>query len=162
MQDSVEDMLESAAAGHSPHPRAGSMAGARSAAVADITAAEDIMAAEDITAPVLDSVSAFTRLTDMPLRPAIPPDSMMQTACGSIIRVALCRTDIKLDGRAALRCVVRLQMRNYHLVSGFARKGEVIFDAKEAIDRSCFRKLLDLRRVRRGGCGSSGAAASRG
>jgi len=67
-------------------------------AVAAITAAD----IADIMAPVSDSVSAFTRLTDMLLRSAIPPDSMTQTACGNTIRVALCRTDIKLDGQAAL------------------------------------------------------------
>src|ERR1700722_19398934 len=54
-----------------------------------------ITAAEDITAPALDSVSAFMRLTDMPLRSAIPRGSMMPTACGNTIRVAPCRTDIE-------------------------------------------------------------------
>ncbi len=62
-----------------------------------ITAAVDITAAVRILDPA--SVSAFTPLTDMPHRSAIPPDSMMNTASGSIIRVALCRTDIRLDGR---------------------------------------------------------------
>jgi hypothetical protein len=68
---------------HSPHPRVGTaLVGAPSAeaarfmAVADFTAAVDFTVAEDIMAPVLDSVWAFTRLTDMPLRSAIPPDSM--------------------------------------------------------------------------------------
>jgi hypothetical protein len=69
-----------------------SIAGMRMEAVAPITADEGI------TAPALDSVSAFTRLTDMgmPLRFAIPRDSMMQTACGNTIRVAPFRTDIKV------------------------------------------------------------------
>jgi hypothetical protein len=67
---------------------------ARFTAVAGITAATGITAAGDIMDPVSDSASAFTRLTAMPLRSAIPQDSMPQTACGNIIRVALCRTDI--------------------------------------------------------------------
>jgi hypothetical protein len=83
---------------HFPHPRVGSMAGAPLAEVALSTAVAGITAAEDIMARALDSVSAFTRLTDMRLRFAVPPDSMMQMACGDTIRVAPCRTDIKLAG----------------------------------------------------------------
>jgi hypothetical protein len=110
MEDSVADMVAGdtplphraaetpAEAVHSPHPRVGLMAGAPLAEAAHFTAVAGITAAEDIMAPVLDSVSAFTRLTDMPLRSAIPPDSTMPTACGNTIRVALCRTDIKLAG----------------------------------------------------------------
>jgi len=75
-----------------------SIAGMPMAVVVPITAVAGITAAEDIMAPVLDSVSAFTRLTDMPLRFAIPPGSMMHTACGATIRVARCRTDIELEG----------------------------------------------------------------
>jgi hypothetical protein len=67
-----------------------------------ITALADITAAEDIMVPALDSASAFTHLTDMPLQSAIRPDSTIQTAYGNIIRAALCRTDIKLDWRASL------------------------------------------------------------
>ena len=65
---------------------AGSMAAVaetgNSTAVADITVAGDIMAR------VLDSVSAVTRHTDMPLRYVIPPDSTTSTATGNTIPVA--------------------------------------------------------------------------
>jgi len=70
-----------------------------------VTSISTVIAASisgDTIAPVLDSVSAFTRLTDMPLRSAIPPDSMTSTATGNTIPVALCRTDTKLDGRPAV------------------------------------------------------------
>ncbi len=67
------------------------------AVAASITAAVGITEAERILDPA--SVSAFTRLTDMPHRSAIPLDSMINTASGSIIRVARCLTDIRLDGR---------------------------------------------------------------
>lgn len=67
------------------------------AVAVDITVAADITAVERISDPA--SVSAFTRLTDMPRRPAIPLDSMINTVSGSIIRVAPCLTDIKHDGR---------------------------------------------------------------
>jgi hypothetical protein len=119
MEDSVGAMVDSAGAMGSLRPSVGSMAGtplaeaALSTAtagiteVAGITAAEDITAVEDTTAPALDSVSAFTRLTDMRLRSAIPQDSTMQTACGNIIRVALYRTDIKVDGRVTLKFFCR-------------------------------------------------------
>lgn len=83
-----------------------SIAGAPMAAAAPITAVEGITVAEDIMGPALDSESAFTRLTDMPLRSAIPPDSMMRMACGNIIRAALCRTDIKTTRAAASVCCV--------------------------------------------------------
>jgi hypothetical protein len=63
--------------------------------IAGITAAVDITEAVRILDPA--SVSAFTPLTDMPRRSAIPLDSMMNTASGSIIRVALFLTDIRLD-----------------------------------------------------------------
>jgi hypothetical protein len=92
-EDSVGAAVDSAEAMHIAHPRVATMAGAASAEAQRFTAVADITAAEDIMAPVL--ASAFTRLTDMPLRSAIAPDSMMPTACGSTIRVALCRTDIK-------------------------------------------------------------------
>jgi hypothetical protein len=62
--------------------------------------------AEDITARALDSVSASMHLTDTPLRSVIPPDSMMPTACGNTLRVALCRTDIDLSWRTH-SCVPR-------------------------------------------------------
>ena len=77
-------------------------------AVVDITVVVDIMAAAgitvvvDIMAPVLDSVSAFTRLRICRSSRAIPPDSMTPMACGNIIRVALFPTDTKLDGRGGL------------------------------------------------------------
>ncbi len=80
-----------------------STAGKRTVAVvpmveaAPITVVVDITAVERILDPV--SVLAFTRLTDMPPRPAILLDSMINTASGSIIRVAPCLTDIKLDGQ---------------------------------------------------------------
>jgi hypothetical protein len=112
MEDSVADTVPrqdtplphraaetSAEAVHSPHPRVGLMADAPSPEAAHFTEVAGITAAEDIMALVSDSVSAFTPLTDMLLRSAIPPDSTMQTACGKPIRVALCRTDIKLDGK---------------------------------------------------------------
>jgi hypothetical protein len=72
-------------------------AAVRMVAIAGITAAVDITEAVRILDPA--SVSAFTPLTDMPRRSAIPLDSMMNTASGSIIRVALCLTDIRLGGR---------------------------------------------------------------
>lgn len=114
-------MLESAGGMHSPHPRVGSAAGAPLAEAARFTGVADITAAEDIMAPVLDSVSAFTRLTDMPLRSAVPPDSMMQMACGNTIRVALCRTDIKLDGRAAATPVT-IELRESACPSGAGKR----------------------------------------
>ena len=67
------------------------------AEAARFTAAADTTAAEDITALALDSGSAFMHLMGTPLRSAILPVSMMQTACGNPIRVAPCRTDTKLD-----------------------------------------------------------------
>ena len=67
------------------------------AAAARFTAVAGTTAAEDITALGLDSVSASMHLTDTPLQSAIPLDSMTQTVCGNPIRVAPCRTDIKLD-----------------------------------------------------------------
>lgn len=81
---------------HTPRLLAGSTAEA-----VRITEVAGTMAGADIMAPALDSASAFTltdmpHLMDMPLRPAIPPDSTMQTACGNTIPAALCRTDIKL------------------------------------------------------------------
>ena len=103
MEDSAVAMLDSAGATHSPHPRVGSVAVApiveagltveagHSTAVAAITAAEDIMA------QVSDLASAFMRLTDMPPPAAVPPGSMMRTACGNIIPVAPCPTDISLN-----------------------------------------------------------------
>jgi hypothetical protein len=100
MVDSVAAMADSAEAMPTRHPRAGSVADARlaeagrSTAVGDITAAEHIMAVAVITAPVSDSVSAFTRLMDMPLRSAALPDSMTEMACGSTIPAAPFRTDI--------------------------------------------------------------------
>ena len=79
---------------------AGSMAAVaetgNSTAVADITVAGDIMAR------VLDSVSAVTRHTDMPLRYVIPPDSTTSTATGNTIPVARFRTDTRFDGCATL------------------------------------------------------------
>jgi hypothetical protein len=99
-EDSVAATAESAGVMPSPRPRVGTLAAvAPLAEAARFTAVADITAAEDIMAPVLDSVLAFTRRTDMPLRSAIPPDSMLQMACGNPIRVALCRTDIKLNRR---------------------------------------------------------------
>jgi hypothetical protein len=86
----------SAEAMHFRNLRVGLMAEAgRFTAVEDIPAVARIMAAEDTIAQPLDSVSAFTRLTDTPPRSVIPPDSMMHTACGNTIRAALFRTDIK-------------------------------------------------------------------
>lgn len=76
-----------------------SIAGMSMAEAARFTAVAVTTAAEDITAPALDSVSAFTRLTGTPPPSAIPPDSMMQMASGNTIRVALCHTDIRLDER---------------------------------------------------------------
>jgi hypothetical protein len=90
--DSAEAML-------SPHPLVGLMAVAVMAAVALFTVAVRTTAAGDIMAPVLASVSAFMRPTAMPLQFVIPADSMMQTACGNIIRVAPFRTDIKTRRR---------------------------------------------------------------
>jgi hypothetical protein len=77
MLDSAAATVESAEAMHSPRRRVGSVAGAPLAEGARFTAVAAITAAEDTMAPVLDWVSAFTRPTDMPLRSAIPPDSMM-------------------------------------------------------------------------------------
>jgi hypothetical protein len=116
--DSVEDM-------RSPHPRAGPMPGAplaaalghitvvalaRTAAVATApimaaggtTVAEAITVVGDIMAQALALVSASTRLMGTQLRSAIRPDSMTQMVCGKTIPAAPCRTDIRLDRRAAL------------------------------------------------------------
>jgi hypothetical protein len=92
---------DSAGAMPSPRQRVGTLAvaGVPLAEAARITAVAVTTAAVDIIDPASDSVSAFTRLTDMPLRSAIPPDSMRPMACGNPIRVALCRTDIRLEGR---------------------------------------------------------------
>jgi hypothetical protein len=110
MEDLVGAMVDSAVATHTPHRRAEiSIEGtpmeavalmqvvALMQAVARFMAAEDIMAAADTMAPVSASVSEFTRLTDMPRRSVIPPDSMMPMAFGNLIRVAPCPTDIKLS-----------------------------------------------------------------
>ena len=106
MEDSAEATLDLVEAMHTLHPRVDSVADAPWVEAAHSTAVAGITVAEDIMAPASDSASEFTRLTDMPLRSVIPPDSMLQTARGNIIRVALCPTDIKLDGRAATpRCV---------------------------------------------------------
>jgi hypothetical protein len=96
------------AAARSPRLLAGSMA-----------EAARITVAEDITARALDSVSASMHLTDTPLRSVIPPDSMMQTACGSTLQVALCRTDIDLSWRTH-SCVPRSHRRK-HSVQGWTR-----------------------------------------
>src|ERR1700722_4958896 len=89
-------------AARSPRPLAGTMAetliaGMSMAEAARFTAAADTTAGGGISALALDSGSAFMHLMDTPLRSVILPDSMMQTACGNPIRVAPCRTDIKLD-----------------------------------------------------------------
>ena len=112
-EDLVEAMADSAVAMHTRHQRVDTAAaGARLTAaagpireVARITGAEDTTAAVAIMVPVSDSASAFIPATDMPLRSATLPDSIMHTACGNIIRAALCRTDIKPQrvGRAILR-----------------------------------------------------------
>ena len=62
------------------------------------TAVAGIMAAEDTMVPVLDSVSGFTRHTDMLLPSVIPPDFTTSTATGNTIPVARFRTDIKSWG----------------------------------------------------------------
>jgi hypothetical protein len=82
--------------GSQRRPAETSIGGVSMAVVVAITVLADTTAAEDITVPALDSALACTRLTDMPLQSAIPPDSMIQMASGSIIRAALCHTDIKL------------------------------------------------------------------
>jgi hypothetical protein len=93
----------SAAAMHTRRPRVDSAVDALIAEAArytlaeDITVVADITAAADIMALVSDSVSAFTRPTDMPLRFAIPPDSMTQTGPGYLIQAALYRTGTKLS-----------------------------------------------------------------
>jgi hypothetical protein len=80
-----------------------SIEGMSIAAAAPITADVGITVVADIMAPVLASVSAFTRLTDMPLQSAIPRGSMMPMACGNTIRVALCPTDIDQMGASPNR-----------------------------------------------------------
>lgn len=57
-----------------------------------------ITVAEDIMALVLDSASAFIRLTGTQLPSVIPPDSMMDMESGTTILAAPCRTDTKFDG----------------------------------------------------------------
>jgi hypothetical protein len=103
--DTEEDLAEdtrllhraeetSAEAAASLRQLAGSMAAGSFTGPAHFTAVEDIMAPVSVS----DSVSVSTRLTAMRRRSAIPPVSMMQTAYGNTIRVALCRTDIRLAG----------------------------------------------------------------
>jgi len=113
MEDLAAVMADSAAAMLIRRPRVVSLADMPMAAATRSTAEAtlalpdaDTTAAVDIMAPVLDSASGFMRPTDMPLRFAIPPDSMTRMVSGKSTRAALSLTDIKFDGRhrSAISC----------------------------------------------------------